>query len=162
MHARATVAAIALGAALSLSGCALTADITTSQAYDPSDGSGVVVGDVTTQNLLLVTSGVGEPSVLIGTLYNGGNDDATVTVAVAGTAAEVTIDPMSSVTLGLGDDATAIVVAAPAAPGSLATVSVSVTQQASQALPVPVVDGTLEEYQAVLDLLDGVEIPASE
>jgi len=131
VHTRAKVAAVALGAMLSLSSCALTASITTSKEYDPSDGTGAVVGDVRAQNLLLVTTAEGEPATLVGYLYNGGGTEATVNITVGATDRTYSIAPMGSVQLGLSD-------------------TVSVADSAATTGTLPIVDGTLPEYQAVL------------
>lgn len=150
MHSRAKVAAVALGAMLSLSSCALTASITTSNAYDASDGTGTVVGDVSAQNLLLVTTAEGDPAALLGYLYN--NNDATVTVDVTvGTTVQTyTIAPMGSVQLGLGDGSEAFITTSPANPGLVGNYTVSVADVAVATGTLPIVDGTLPEYQPVL------------
>lgn len=155
MHSRAKVAAVALGAALALSSCSLTSSITTSEHYDPSDGTGAVVGDVRVQNLILVTTAEGEPAALVGSLYN---DDAgataTVTVAVGATEETYRLDPMESVQLGFADGAEQFVTVAPAKPGSIGSFTVTVDGAGATTGPLPIVDGTLAEYQQVLEDLE--------
>lgn len=151
MHTRAKVAAVALGAMLSLSSCALTASITTSNQYDASDGTGAVAGDVRAQNFLLVTTAEGEPAALIGYLYN--DDDAataTVNVTVGTTVQTYDIAPMGSVQLGLNDGSQAFITTSPADPGLVGSYTVSVADSAAAAGTLPIVDGTLPEYQPVL------------
>ncbi|PKQ18705.1 MAG: hypothetical protein CVT68_02040 [Actinobacteria bacterium HGW-Actinobacteria-8] len=150
MHTRAKVAAVALGAMLSLSSCALTASITTSKEYDPSDGTGAVVGDVRAQNLLLVTTAEGEPATLVGYLYNGGGTEATVNITVGATDRTYSIAPMGSVQLGLSDGSEAFITTSPANPGLVGSYTVSVADSAATTGTLPIVDGTLPEYQAVL------------
>ena len=157
MHARAKFAAVILGAALSLAGCALTANITTSLDYSASDGAAVVVGDVRAQNLLLVTAGEGEPAALTGTLYNDGDAPVSITVTVGSTADTYAIEPMDSVQVGPGVGAEAFITTAPFAPGLLASATLTVENSAAGTTPVPIVDGTLPEYQTVLDALDAFE-----
>ena len=152
MHSRAKVAAVALGATLSLSSCSLTSSVTTSNQYNPSDGTGVVVGDVRAQNLLLVTTAEGEPAALIGYLYN--DDDAataTVTIAIGDTEETYTIAPMEGVQLGLGAGSQKFVTAAPAAPGLVGSYTVAVDAVGASTGTLPIVDGTLAEYQQVLE-----------
>ena len=150
MHSRAKVAAVALGAMLSLSSCALTASITTSNQYDPSDGTGAVVGDVRAQNLLLVTTAEGEPAALVGYLYNDGDAAATVGVTVGATEQTYEIAPMGSVQLGLNDGSEAYITTSPADPGLVGNYTVSVADIAVTTGTLPIVDGTLPEYQTVL------------
>lgn len=150
MHTRAKVAAVALGAMLSLSSCALTASITTSNQYDPSDGTGAVVGEVQAQNFLLVTTAEGEPAALVGYLYNDGDATATVDVTVGTTVQTYTIAPMGSVQLGLDDGSEAFITTSPANPGLVGSYTVSVADSAATTGTLPIVDGTLPEYQTVL------------
>jgi len=138
---------------LSLSSCALTASITTSNDYDPSDGTGTVVGDVSAQNLLLVTTAEGEPAALVGYLYNNNNATATVNVTVGSTVETYRIAPMGSVQLGLNDGSEAFITTAPADPGLVGSYTVSVADNAAETGTLPIVDGTLPEYQQVLDAL---------
>ncbi len=153
MHARVKVVALALGAALSLSACSMAASITTSNPYDPSDGIGITLGDVSTANLLLVSSGAGEPAVLVGTLYNEGNEPTRVTVAVGGDSTEIVVAPHTLVTLGMGDGERKLITTSPVAAGGIAEVSIQVEGVAPVSSPLPVLDGTLEEYQPVLEAL---------
>jgi hypothetical protein len=157
VHSRAKVAAVALGATLVLSSCSLTSSITTSNQYDPSDGTGVVVGDVRAQNLLLVASAEGEPAALIGYLYN--DDDgatATVTVTIGDTEETYRLAPMEGVQLGLGEGSEEFVTVAPADPGLIDSYTVTVEEVGASTGALPIVDGTLAEYQQVLTELDAV------
>jgi len=153
VHTRAKVAAVALGAMLSLSSCALTASITTSKQYDPSDGTGTVVGDVRAQNFLLVTTAEGEPAALVGYLYNDDAATAIVNVTVGSMAHTYEIAPMASVQLGLNDGSQAFITTSPADPGLVGSYTVSVADSAASTGTLPIVDGTLPEYQPVLDEL---------
>ncbi len=153
MHSRAKVAAVALGAMLSLSSCALTASITTSDDYSPSDGIGTVVGGVSARNLLLVTTAEGEPAALVGYLYNNNNTTASVNLTVGSTARTYEIAPMGSVQLGLNDGSEAFITNSPSAPGLLSSFTVSVADSAATTGTLPIVGGTLPEYQSVLEEL---------
>lgn len=152
MHTRATLAAVAL-AVLPLTSCALTADITTSNPYDASDGTGAVLGDVRSQNFLLVTSGEGDEAVLVGALTNDGDEAVVVTVTVGKDDVTVKVPAEGSVTLGLAEGQSRLVTTADVAPGLLTSVEVAVSGGGSEVKPLPVVDGTLPEYAAVLDQL---------
>lgn len=155
MHARVKVTALALGAALSLSACSLAASITTSNAYDPSDGIGIELGDVSTENFLLISSGAGEPAALVGTLYNEGDEPARVVVTIGGDSTEIVVAPHTLVTLGVGEGEQGFITTSPVAAGGIAEVSVQLEGIAPVSSPIPVLDGTLEEYREVLDAIDG-------
>lgn len=159
MAARSVSALGALGVAiaLSLSGCSLAAQVTTNQPYDASDGTGGNVGSVLAQNLLLITSGEGEPAALIGSLYNDSNESVDVRVTVAEHEESFSIPAMSSVTLGLADGNQNFVTDAPVAPGRNSQVSISVDGDAQTTKPLPVLDGTLPEYQRVVEELASYE-----
>jgi hypothetical protein len=155
-----TVAARTLGlvlvVALALSGCSLAANITTSKPYSPSDGVRAEVGPVHAQNLLIVTPAEGDEAVLIGSLTNG--SDARVGVVLAranGDGDDVTIlvEGHATERIGVAPGRTLIVAASQVAPGGLAEVKLSVKGSDSVTVSVPVVDGTLPEYQGVLDAL---------
>jgi len=156
VHARAKVAAVALGAMLALSSCSLTASITTSNQYNPSDGIGVQVGGVRAENVLLVSTEEGAPAALVGYLYNDNDSTVSVDVAVGDTVETYSIQPMGSVQLGLADGSQAFVTTAPANPGLVSSFTVTVKDRAAQTGTLPIVDGTLSEYQQVLDNLDAV------
>lgn len=153
MHARAKVAAAALGAMLALSSCSLAASITTSNQYSPSDGIGVQVGGVRAENLLLVSSEEGAPAALVGYLYNDNDSAVSVDVAVGETSQSYSLPPRGSVQLGLADGSQAFVTTAPASPGLIGSFTVTVKDRAAQTGTLPIVDGTLPEYQPILDAL---------
>jgi len=153
VHSRAKVVAVALGAMLALSSCSLTASITTSKQYEPSDGTGLMVGEVRAANFLLVTTAEGEPAALVGYLYNDGDATATVNVAVGSTEQTYRIAPMGSVQLGLDDGSDEFLTTAPANPGLLGSYTVTVADTAAANGNLPIVDGTLPEYQQVLEEL---------
>jgi hypothetical protein len=133
------------------------AQTTTGKPYDASDGTGGTVGSVLAQNLLLITSGEGQPAALIGSLYNDSNASIEVQVTVADHEESFTIPAMSTVTLGLDDGDQDFVTDAPVAPGRNAEVSIAVEGNGSSTKPLPVLDGTLPEYQSVIDDLADYE-----
>jgi len=154
VHARVKVAALVLGAALSLSACSLAASITTSNAYEPSDGIGLELGDVSTANFLLVSSGAGEPAALVGTLFNKGDEPARVFITIGGETTDIVVAPHAVVTLGVGEGERSVLTTSPVAAGGIAELSVQVEGVAPVTSPLPVLDGTLEEYRPVLEALE--------
>ncbi len=148
-----TIGALGVVVALSLSGCALTAQVTTGKPYAASDGIGGTVDGVVAQNLLLITSGAGEKAALVGSLYNDTGVPVTVEVTVEKDTASFTIPSMSAITLGLADGQEELITTSTVAPGLTSQVKISVDKGASTTKPVPVLDGTLPEYKRILDEL---------
>ncbi len=147
------VAVVATVSALGLSGCSLIADITTSTPYDASDGLGVTVAGVSAQNLLVVSPGKGEPSVVVGSLTNSGTSDAVVQFQTATGNPEVTVPAGTTVRLGIGEGQELVIIVPEAMPGLMERLRVSVAGADASRLDVPVVDGTLPEYLALLEAI---------
>ncbi len=151
---RLRLAAVALAAVASLAACSGGSPLTALKPYAASDGLQVTAGDVRGLNLILLTRGAGEPAALTGTLDNSGTASQTATVVIGGESFAVAVPAGSSVRLGFADGDTPIVASsAPEAPGLIATVDLTVGGASAEA-PVPVLDGTLPEYAAVLGALD--------
>lgn len=144
------IGALAVTLALTLSGCAFTSQVTTGKAYAASDGIGATVDGVVAQNLLLITAGADDNAVLVGALYNSTEVPVSVDVAVEQGMATVTIPAMSTATLGLDEADTELVTTTTIAPGHTSQVTITVNDGASTTKPLPVLDGTLPEYDGVL------------
>lgn len=154
MAARSHSATAAIGAAVALllTGCSMTAQVTTGKAYSASDGTSADVGGVVAQNLLLITPAAGEQAALVGSLYNSTNAPLKVVVTVEQEDVTFTIPAMSTVALGVAEGDKELVTTSSVAPGLTSEVTISVgTASSTKALPV--LDGTLPEYQAILDEL---------
>ncbi len=97
----ATALAVAgIVAALTLTGCSATNQITTEKEYDSSDGVGAHLGDIKAINLLLVSEAKGEPGALLGALENKGSDDQSVKIALGGDDVTVQVPGGQTVLLG--------------------------------------------------------------
>lgn len=153
MHARVKVAAVALGAMLSLSACSMVSAITTSDAYDPAEGLSTTVGDISTQNFVLVGTAADEPAALVGTLYNSGDAPVTVTVAIGVETADVVVPALGTAAFGFDDGAEPFVTPAPVAPGFITEISIQVDGVATESKPLPVLDGTFAQYESILESL---------
>lgn len=148
------VGALGVAVALSISGCALTSQVTTGKPYAASDGIGGTVDGVVAQNLLLISSGEGEKAALVGSLYNETDADVTVELTVEEDAATFTIPARSTVKMGLADGDEELVTTSTVAPGLTSHIAISVDKGASRTKPLPVLDGTLPEYSGILDDLE--------
>ena len=146
--------ALGVVVALSLSGCALTSQVTTGKPYAASDGVGGTVDGVVAQNLLLITSGAGAKAALVGSLYNETGAAVTVEVTVEKGKASLRIPSMSTVTLGLADGDSDLITTSTVAPGRTSQVTISVNKGAPTSKPLPVLDGTLPEYAGIVAALE--------
>ncbi|ADG73574.1 putative lipoprotein [Cellulomonas flavigena DSM 20109] len=155
---RAAVAGLAAAAALALTGCSATNPITTLDSYAASDGTAAQVGSVRALNLLVVAEAEGAAGVLTGALSNRSGDDEDVTLTVGGgEPVDVEVAAGSSVLVGVTDVPAGYatvevpVAAVDTAPGGLTTVTIASGSSGTTEIRVPVVDGTLPEYAAVLE-----------
>ncbi|MBF0689233.1 MAG: hypothetical protein IR158_15885 [Cellulomonas sp.] len=159
--ARAAVAGLVAAAALALTGCSATNPITTSWDYEASDGAGTTVGDVRVLNMLVVTAEKGAPGVLTGALANGSSDDEDVTLAVGDAEpVRVSVGGGGTVLLGVSDAPPRYttqdvpLAAVDTAPGGLTRLTVTTSSGGTVEVRIPVLDGALPEYAAVLEAIE--------
>lgn len=146
----ALVGAVALVSA-GLAGCSATNEITTQLDYAASDGVRATIGDVTAENLLVITAGKGEQGALQGAFTNRGSADVDVTLTTEDNTelASVPVAAGSTVLLG-GTRGELVTFTTPVAPGAVLPVTLSTGSAGSEAVSVPVLDGTLSEYTALV------------
>lgn len=143
--------AVVAGVMLGTAGCNMITHVATAEVYAPSDGAMVDNGAVKARNFLLLTDGT--KHILIGSLVNGSAEQITATVEYADNGstktANVSLNADQKFNLGYGGTA-ALPVVTDAKAGSLVDVSIVVDGNKTT-MSVPVLDGTLPEYKAVLD-----------
>lgn len=142
----------ALAAALMVgtSGCTFGAAIATNIPYSPSDGTGTVVGDIAVRNALLITDD-GDRLNLVVSLVNRGEADRAVTVQWEGASGReserILVDGNDTAQLGGPDEPQIIIEGVDVTPGSLYPVFFQYGDEPGSELQVPVLDGTLPEYE---------------
>ena len=151
LRAATGLAVAGLAAALTLTGCSATNQITTEQDYDSSDGVGERVGDIKVLNFLIVSEGKGEPGTLMGALDNRGSDDEVVKIALEDDSVTVPVPGGQTVLLSApggnsDEDKDIVFESIPEPPGAVVPVVVTTRDAGSVTLQVPVLDGTLPEY----------------
>ena len=144
------LAAAVVLAAAALGGCSAVGTVQTKVVYAASDGARVTLGStVEGINLLVLTSGEGQPGALVGAVANRDEQDAVVTIQVEGAApAEVAVPAKGTVHL-TGEQLVRLD-SVPARPGATVPVTISTGAEGSVSLAVPVLDGTLPEYAEVI------------
>jgi len=144
------IAAAAIGVGLlSVTGCGFVNAQQTTHQYSASDGIKADLGQLQLRNMLIVASGEKESGRVIGAVFNQSNSDATLTISGAdGAQTEVPVKAKSETYLNEESDS-AVLSTAGAAPGGLAKVTVRSGSDSAQ-INIPVVNGTLPEYQKYL------------
>ena len=142
---RRLLAASVLGAALSLAGCTFTNPIETLQPYSPSDGTRLTLADgIHLENVLILSEGEGEEGHVLGAAVNSTAEPVEITISVDGETEFVVLVAPDEM-LNLSDDEL-LVASTPARPGAMVETTVSTPQHGAMPLPVPVLDGTLSQY----------------
>lgn len=149
-----TLAAAVTGlAVIALAGCSYVNPITTQESYAASDGVHLNIDDVEAQNLIIFTTGAGEPSALVGTLVNRGDEDLELSVSFDGETATTVTAPAGQTVALSPVDGVEVLGASPVAPGLTTEVGFSTPEQAYFSLIAPVMDGTLPQYEAIVDAI---------
>lgn len=144
--------ALAAGLVLGMTGCGLMAPQATTEAYAPSDGIDVNVGDVNLRNVLLIADESGENFNVVFSAVNSTASPAELSIDFQGEGsqarAEFTV-PEGVAAFGNPDGEVAPVLIT--IPGLAAGATIGAYFQIPGAdevqYDVPVLDGTLEEYR---------------
>lgn len=136
-------AAAALAGAALLTGCGAASPIQTKKLYAASDGAQVQIGEgLRAENLMLLTAAENEPVRVVGSLVNDTNEQAEITLDVAGVEQTYSVEPGGVVDLTTAadviDGATGVI------PGATATVVLTAAGSVSH--DIPVLDGTFPAY----------------
>jgi hypothetical protein len=155
------IAAAAIGVGLlSVTGCGFVNAQQTSHQYSASDGVRADLGQLQLRNILIVASGENDPGRVIGAVFNQGTSDATLTISGAnGSQTEIPVKANSETYLNDQSDA-AVLSTAGINPGGLVPVTIRSGSDSAQ-LNVPVVNGTLPEYQKYLPTPSGSASPSA-
>lgn len=118
--------------------------------YFPSDGVSVTFSDVMLRNLMIITSEESEDANIVFTGVNNGDGTARVSFEIVGEGSSqaretFSVDPGLTV-FGEPDGEQTIVQVSNLEPGSLATAFIETGGTEIEKL-VPVLDGTLKEYE---------------
>ena len=135
-----------------LSGCTFSAVQATEKQYDPSDGIGETVGDIAVRNALLITAD-GETANLVVNFVNEGVTNVALTVSWDTEAGQVerNVYIKAGGTGAYGGEKNQIILSGiDAQPGSLFPVFFQYGDEQGRDVAVPVLDGQLEEYSALV------------
>lgn len=144
------IAAIGVGL-LSVTGCGYITPQETTKIQNVTDGINANVGPLQLRNMVIVSTGENKPGRLIGAVFNSSSQSVTLTVRGAtGSETSVPVKANGETLLTEASDP-AMLSTTGGQPGSLVQLnfSESGTNQ-SQDVKIPVLDGTLKEYQQYL------------
>ena len=152
--------AVVAVAAAALAGCSVINPITTQNHYAPADGVQVAIGsDARGLDLLVVTTAKDAPAVLTGSIYNDGTEELDVTISIDGViAAHVKVPSDGTVKMGTREGEVLVQGTSPAAPGGIAPVWIGVAETGALQFDIPIVDGTLPQYQGIVDSIPPLPI----
>ncbi len=145
-------ASIALAAALLLAttGCTFGAQIATEKEYDPSDGVGTEVGELAVRNALLIGDDP-ETLNLVMTVVNSGETDRRLSVQWSSGGERITesvfVTANGRTALGGSEQPQILVTGSTNVIGGLVPVFLSYGSVPGVELLVPVLDGSLPEYE---------------
>jgi hypothetical protein len=151
MNARKIVAGIAISAAVVLgtTGCSLTHNVDSLQAYAPSDGSQLNIGTTAIRNVIYLNNG--STGKLIGSVVNNSTKEITFSVQYADFDQTLSTEPITvsageTLALGSNPSVPGLEVTMAGKPGDNIEIYVSIDGATGVALTVPVLDGSLEQY----------------
>lgn len=140
-------------AVVALAGCSYVNPITTQEYYAASDGVHLNIDDVEAQNLIVFTSGEGEPAALVGTLVNRGSEDMELQVTFDNQVATAITAPAGSSVILSPIDGVEALGTSPVIPGQLTDVAFLTDADALFTYSIPVMDGTLPQYTDIVDAI---------
>lgn len=143
------IAAIGIGA-MAFTGCSAINQQSTTMEVTVSDGVNLNMGPLELRNVLIISEAAGEPGNVIGTFYNTSDSDITLTVSGAqGASTEITVTPGAPTVVDAKANRATLSTTAEA-PGAIETLELSSSAGETETLKVPVLDGTLAEYKALV------------
>jgi hypothetical protein len=147
------VALAASIAALVMLGVAACAPIASLKPYDASDGVSTTVGQVKVLNALVLTK-AGKNGNLLFSAYNGTSDPIELNVQYDDhgdrTTVTATLKPETTTDFGYGKKGQFLLEGLGVKAGSLAHIYFQYGNEEGSEIPVPVLDGSLPQYQNLL------------
>jgi len=163
---RLAVSVLIASLALSTSACSFSGDVTSLKPYSPSDGQQVDLENIKARNFMYLVSESGQ-GFLIGSLVSSASEAKVVKIqyvdpnSQAKTDYFVEIAPGAKLDFGYNGNP-AISMPVVEIPGQTALFYFLESETISDGVQVPVLDGTLSEYKALLLLLEQQVAPTPE
>lgn len=155
------IAAVALAASVMLgtSGCNFVSPVATLEVYAPSDGAQISFENVKVRNFLYLVNTDGK-GALFGSVVNSGLETQQFKIQytdASGATKDIdyTIAAGQKLDLGYGGGLAQTLDIAPISAGSIVSIFAVAGAEVGQKLNVPVLDGTLAEYQELVKQFGG-------
>jgi len=137
-----------------VSGCTFSAEIANLEPYDPSDGVGVTLEEVAVRNAMLITSDGGDANLVMTIVNSSGADTEMVVQFGEGANAQTAtlMLPAQPVLtqIGTSPENQLVVSDENIVAGGLFPVYIQQGNAQGQQINVPVLDGTLPEYELLV------------
>ncbi|WP_051427338.1 hypothetical protein [Arthrobacter sp. H20] len=143
---RSLAAGAALVAVLGATGCSVTSEQATTIQYAASDGIVAEAGPLELRNVMVITSGEGEPGTILGTVFNPSDSAVQLTIEGENSSADITVPAEGKWVFEDETTDDGILEGVSEIPGALVDLNFVVNSETVE-LRVPVLDGTLEEYR---------------
>lgn len=162
---RLAVSAALVALTLTTSACSLSGNVASLQPYAPSDGHQVNLKSIKARNFMYLVSGSGQ-GYLIGSLVNTSNEPKVVKIQYEDPNTMAKTDYFVEVPAGIKQDFgyngnPAISIPVVEIPGQTAHFYFLESDTINARMNVPVLDGTLVEYKALLEMLEQQAEPAN-
>jgi len=163
---RLAVSALIATLALSTSACSFSGDVTSLKPYAPSDGQQVDLENIKARNFMYLVSESGQ-GFLIGSLVSSASEPKVVKIQYVDPNSQAKTDYFVEIASGAKLDFgyngnPAISMPVGEVPGQTALFYFLESDTISDGVQVPVLDGTLPEYKALLLLLEQQVAPTPE
>ena len=149
----ATSIALAAALLLTMTACTFSAEIATQKDYDPSDGVGTEVGELLVRNALLIGDDP-ETLNLVMTIVNSSNSDRRLSVQWTSggerITEELTVNADGRTAFGGPNQDQLLITGSTDVIGGLVPLFFSYGTNAGVELLVPVLDGSLPEYELLV------------
>ena len=154
------LAATALIVALSLttSACSISGDVASLQPYSPSDGQQVDLDQILARNFMYLVADSGN-GYLVGSIVSQATEDQVIKIQYVDPNTQAKTDYFLEIPAGLKVDFgyngnPAILLPVVEGPGQTAKFYFLESDTVNAIMRVPVLDGTLEEYRLLLEILE--------
>lgn len=144
---RMAAASIAAAALVGATGCSAINEQATTIAYSASDGIIHDIGDVDFRHIAFIGAEEDGPARIIGSVSNGGSEDAQVEIEADGDSFSLTVPAGEAISLEHDEEFVVESIGSP--PGSMHEVALS-AEGTSETVEASVLDGTLDEYRELL------------
>lgn len=150
---RASATVALAGALLATTGCGYIYTQPTTLIYDASDGVSFTMWPkgqrIDMRNLMVISNGKDQPGRVLGSVYNLGKMDQTITFDLGDESFKLMVPAGKHIILE--DEANKVIVnKVKVQPGQMLKDSQGIIGETTEAFNMPVLDGTLEEYKPYL------------